>query len=56
MNSRREFIEIQGSGEEATFSGNELSEMLRVAEAAIVEIISRQREFLQRTVPNLPQF
>ena len=56
MNSRREFIEIQGAGEEATFSGNELSEMLRVAETAIVEIISWQREFLQRTVPNLPHF
>ncbi len=56
MNSRREFIEIQGAGEEATFSGNELSEMLRVAETAIVELISWQRAFLQRTVPNLPEF
>src|SRR3984893_13420930 len=56
MNSRREFIEIQGAGEEATFSGNELSEMLRVAESGIVEIIGWQRELLQRTVPNLPPF
>ena len=56
MNSRREFIEIQGAGEEATFSGNELSEMLRVAESAIFEIINRQQAFLQSTVPNLPEF
>jgi ribonuclease PH len=56
MNSRREFIEIQGAGEEATFSGNELSEMLRVAESAISEIINRQQAFLRSTVPNLPEF
>jgi ribonuclease PH len=56
MNSRREFIEIQGAGEEAAFSGNELSEMLKVAEFAISEIISRQQSFLQTTVPNLPEF
>jgi ribonuclease PH len=56
MNSRREFIEIQGAGEEATFSGSDLAEMLRVAEAAIFGIVGRQRAFLERTVPNLPEF
>jgi ribonuclease PH len=56
MNSRREFIEIQGAGEEATFSNTQLSEMIRVAESAISEIISRQRAFLQRTIPTLPEF
>jgi ribonuclease PH len=56
MNSRREFIEVQGAGEEASFSGTELSAMLRLAEAAIAEIIGWQRSFLQKTVPNLPEF
>jgi ribonuclease PH len=56
MNSRREFIEIQGAGEEATFSGSDLAEMVTVAESAIFGIIIRQRAFLQQTVPNLPEF
>ena len=56
MNSRRQFIEIQGAGEEATFSSNELSEMLAVAESAIAKIIDRQRAFLQGTIPSLPEF
>jgi ribonuclease PH len=55
MNSRGEFIEIQGAGEEATFSGNDLSEMLRFTTSAISEIINRQRAFLQKTIPNLPE-
>jgi ribonuclease PH len=56
MNSHREFIEVQGAGEEATFSGSQLSEMLRVAETAIFKIISRQRAFLQSTITSLPEF
>lgn len=56
MNSHREFIEVQGAGEEATFSSNELSEMLKVAELAIFEIISRQRAFLRSTIAHLPEF
>jgi len=30
--------------------------MLRIAEPAISEIVGRQRAFLERTVPNLPEF
>jgi hypothetical protein len=30
--------------------------MLRIAESAIFEIVSRQRVFLERIVPNLPEF
>ena len=56
MNSRREFIEIQGAGEEATFSGKDLSEMLGVAESAIFAIVGRQRAFLEEAVPSLPEF
>jgi ribonuclease PH len=56
MNSRGEFIEIQGAGEEATFSSTELSEMLRIAEPAISEIISRQQTFLEKAFPNLSEF
>jgi ribonuclease PH len=54
MNSRGEFIEIQGTGEEATFSGHDLSEMLQLAGSAITEIVRRQRIFLQGIFPELP--
>jgi ribonuclease PH len=56
MNSRGEFIEIQGAGEEATFSSNDLSEMLGVAALAISRIIDRQRAFLRGAIPNLPEY
>jgi ribonuclease PH len=56
MNSRGEFIEIQGAGEEATFSSNDLSEMLGVAAPAISRIIDRQRAFLRGAIPNLPEY
>jgi ribonuclease PH len=56
MNSRGEFIEIQGAGEEATFSSNDLSEMLGVAAPAISRIIDRQRAFLRDAIPNLPEY
>jgi ribonuclease PH len=55
MNSRGEFIEIQGTGEEATFSGHDLSEMLQLAGSAITEIVRRQRTFLKGVFPDLPE-
>jgi len=44
MNSAGDFIEVQGSGEEATFSETELAEMLRLAKAGIRKLIAAQEE------------
>ena len=41
-----EFVEMQGSGEEATFSGTELSEMLALGKKGIGELIAAQRAVL----------
>src|SRR5436309_11187696 len=41
-----EFVEMQGSGEEATFSSSELEEMLDVGRKGIGELIAAQRAVL----------
>jgi ribonuclease PH len=41
-----EFVELQGSGEEATFSGEQLSEMLVLGKKGIAELIAAQRAVL----------
>src|SRR3954463_7486061 len=41
-----EFVEMQGSGEEATFSNDELEEMLTVGKKGIGELIAAQRAVL----------
>lgn len=43
MTGNGEFVELQGTGEEATFSGNQLMEMLVLAEEGIREIFSIQK-------------
>jgi ribonuclease PH len=43
MNSAGEFIELQGSGEEATFSDAELTELLRLGKAGIQELLQLQQ-------------
>jgi len=47
MNAVGEFIEIQGSGEEATFSENQLREMLAMGKAGIRELLELQQAALQ---------
>lgn len=42
MNSRGEFVEVQGTGEEATFSRDELNKLLDLAEGGIKTIIAIQ--------------
>ena len=46
MNSKGEFIELQGTGEESTFSEEELGRMLAVGKAAIQELVQIQRAVL----------
>ncbi|MEP6937945.1 MAG: ribonuclease PH [Chthoniobacterales bacterium] len=42
-----EFVEIQGSGEEATFSSGQLASMLSLAGKGVAELISAQRAVLE---------
>ena len=46
MNSAGEFIELQGTGEEATFSEAQLNELLSVAKAGIRQLLNAQRTAL----------
>jgi len=47
MNSAGEFIELQGSGEEATFSEKQLADLLAVGKAGIKELLAAQQKALQ---------
>ncbi|SDZ67500.1 ribonuclease PH [Evansella caseinilytica] len=46
MTGDGEFVELQGTGEEATFSRRELNEMLRLAEKGIYELFQQQQNVL----------
>jgi ribonuclease PH len=46
MNSAGEFIELQGTGEEATFSESQLSSMLSLGRAGIRELLAAQEAAL----------
>jgi ribonuclease PH len=43
-----EFVEVQSSGEEATFAGSQLDEMLALGRKGIAESIAAQRAVLAR--------
>lgn len=46
MTGKGRFIEIQGTGEEATFDEDQLQELLRFAKTGIVELTHRQQQAL----------
>jgi ribonuclease PH len=46
MNAAGEFIEVQGTGEEATFTEGQLSEMLRLGKQGIGELLVAQKAAL----------
>lgn len=46
MNDRCEFIEVQGTGEESTFSRDELNTILDLGEEGILKLIEMQKEVL----------
>ena len=46
MTGRGRFVEVQGSGEEATFSQEELDALVRLARVGIEQLRERQREAL----------
>ena len=47
MTGQGKFVEIQGTGEEATFDDQQLAEMLRLAKKGIVELTDRQLSALK---------
>jgi ribonuclease PH len=51
MTGRGQFVEIQGTGEEATFSDAELAQLLSLARGGIAELRSRQRAALGAAWP-----
>ncbi|AUJ26105.1 ribonuclease PH [Virgibacillus dokdonensis] len=46
MTGSGEFVEIQGTGEEATFSSKQLQTMLQLAEEGLLTLFEKQREAL----------
>ena len=50
-----EFVEIQSSGEEATFAGSQLDEMLVLGRKGISELIGAQRAVLARIMVTPPE-
>lgn len=51
MTGRGQFVEVQGTGEEATFTEEQLSTMLKLARAAIGQLTLIQRESLGAAWP-----
>lgn len=49
LNAAGRFIELQGTGEESTFSEGQLSEMLTLGRQSIQELLSHQRAALSQT-------
>ena len=47
MNAKGEFVEIQGTGEQVSFSRDRLNEMLDMAQEGIEELLRLQREALE---------
>jgi ribonuclease PH len=50
-----EFVEVQGSGEEATFAQTQLDEMLILARKGIANLIAAQRAVLARLMVSPPE-
>jgi ribonuclease PH len=50
-----EFVEVQGSGEESTFSQGQLDEMLVLGRKGIAELIAAQRAILARLMVTPPE-
>lgn len=48
MTERGEYVEVQGSGEEAVFTADEMAQMLALANKGVRHLISAQREMLSR--------
>jgi ribonuclease PH len=49
MNGNGEFIELQASGEESTFNGDQLAELIRLGRIGIGQLLERQQQALAST-------
>jgi len=56
MTSNGAFVEVQGAGEEATFSRGELDKMIALGEVGIQQLIASQRDLLRTSVVDFPDF
>ncbi|RHW40670.1 ribonuclease PH [Neobacillus notoginsengisoli] len=50
MTGNGEFVELQGTGEESTFSRSQLAQMLEAAEAGLIELFEKQKNALGETI------
>lgn len=50
MTGNGEFVELQGTGEESTFSYNELQDLLKIAQSGITELFEEQKSVLGEAV------
>jgi len=50
-----DFVEVQGSGEESTFSQAELDHMITLARKGIADLIAAQRAVLARIMVSPPE-
>ncbi len=50
MTGNEQFVELQGTGEEATFSYNQLQELLKFGQEGILKIFEIQKEALGETI------
>ena len=51
MAGKGQFVEIQGTGEEATFSEKELGALLKLAKGSIKQLVAKQKSALGRRWP-----
>ena len=49
------FVELQGTGESATFTEEEMNAMLALAKKGIAELVEKQREILGPTLSRVDQ-
>ena len=51
MTGRGEFVEIQGTGEEATFSETELADLIKLAKKSIKQLTQIQQKAIGKQWP-----
>ena len=55
MTSTGAFVEVQGAGEEATFSREELDKMIALGESGIQRLVASQRDLLRSSAAGMPE-
>ena len=55
MTSAGTFVEMQGAGEEATFTQDDLTEMIALGQTGITRLVALQREILRSAIPQISE-